>query len=399
MKLSFLTIPIFSLSFATFVQAASIKHFIRQTELDPSVFPAYYEDIEVSAPVILDVVQGSTPAKFPISKWGSRFDLYTTVSSESGDELVRVASSVVGPFPTVSINVITEDDGTVNENWTRADKRFGIDVTIDGISSDPNAPATFKKVIVHHIFKEYEEDSYSFEGSVDTDSWSSAKIDGVGNEVNAVYTGNDTYPQKVGEDGGFTGLHVLSDDEGSPDSPYAKGEERVIVYVIDADGVTEQPMLEETVRIFPKHFFEIRGSFSGNTNDSFILSPNFDADSDTENVYTKYSGFPDIIASLSDIYPKSVIRMELREGKLDEDEEISDLGAVLATTSEITNSTNAPTNNSLIIRSDDISDNPDGFYTAVIVYSTPFSKEQEEVYSGIEVDRSVKVNANISTSE
>lgn len=400
-----------STSLSQMTQASDAKHFIRQTELDPDVFPSYFEDIEVSAPTTLEEVEsGSTEAAFSISEWGSRFDLYTTVETASGDVLSLVASSVLGPFPTVSIRVNTEDDGTINENWTRADRQFGIDISVDGISSDPAAPDTFKKVIVHHIAKEYADGSYAFAETEDTSTWRSAKLNTAGEEVNGEITGNGTVSMKVSEDDPDSGtsLHVLSssvnNDDGDPDLDYAKGEEKVIVYVIAADG-TRNPVLEETVRIFPKHDFKIRGSLGG-TDSQFKLSPDFDSESDSENVYTEYNSFPNVHALLDDIYPTSVISLKVYEGKLDSSEDTSKLGKEIASGSQITNSSNEPTSNTITIDSetlkydpDDNSLNPDGFYTVILEYSTPFSKGKKELYSGFAVQREIKVRANIGTAE
>ena len=133
--------------------SATAQDYIIQTDLNPSNSPPISAQVDIHGPSTTGTITGDTLAAFPISEYGSRFDLYTVIETNSGKQVYHLATTVVGPYPTCSIDVTTMDSSTTYEHRSRADQRFGIDVTVSGTSNDPAAPESMRKIWVKHIMK------------------------------------------------------------------------------------------------------------------------------------------------------------------------------------------------------------------------------------------------------
>jgi len=385
--------------------SAQAQDYIIQTELDPSYDPPISAQIDIQGPVSTGTVTGATDAAFAISEFGSRFDLYTVIETASGNKVYHLATVVVGPYPTCTIDVTTKDTSTTYEHRSRADQRFGIDVTVAGTSDDPEAPESMRKVWVKHILKEYPDGEFTFPATENTSTWRSAKTNNSGAEAGIFITSDQTYSVKTPaiSDGMNTALTSLqSTDAEDTNNIFATGEERVEIYVKPPSSDTWHMIMEKTVRVLPQHFAKIVASSDSFENTSFELSP--------VGSQKEYSYVPQIAAQCTDIYPSSITTFSLYKGThTNQGELVAGVGTslllddLIRQTSPIALNETDPQSFTLILPEASINalnNNQgitDGPYTVVLEIQTTFAENTYVVYSDFLLKRSIRVNANIST--
>lgn len=116
---------------------------------------------------------GSADVPFPISASGDVFDMY--VQGTAWDTLVYwVDSKVVNAYsPAGSFAVTSEDPWIVGSlatgNYikrTRADRTYGVSLTVSGLSADPTAPPSATSVRLDRVGVNYNTTTYSALGAV-----------------------------------------------------------------------------------------------------------------------------------------------------------------------------------------------------------------------------------------
>ncbi|MFC4993068.1 hypothetical protein [Rubritalea tangerina] len=376
--------------------SAIAEDYITQTDLTPVADGEIAQNakIDIEGPDGIGSIDGSTPAAFPIGPYGSRFDLYTTIETSSGRRVYHLGSSVVGPYPTASISMTSNDPYI--ETRTRADQRFGASVTVSNISADPEAPLSMKQVYVEHLIDEYPVGSYTFSTTNPAD-WRLAKQNSSGEDAGVfiVKDGTLTITIPDPDDGlgtALTSLDSPNNENGESTEYYQCGEEKVVVYARPSSTSDWVTIAEKKIRVFPLPSAQIIAS-----HDNFATT--FELNSNTE-----YTSVPSIYAVCNELYPTSVTTIRLYKGTLDNlgDLVVSDLELVDGSEPASFN-TIQPQDGVLMLNNTEpeIVALEDGYYTVELVTVTPFNNGAVEriAWAEFQLKKSLRINANLSSQK
>ncbi len=308
------------------------------------------------APVIYDISISSnngTVMSNPLVAESSVFQLYTTIIGANNIQtLVKLDEKSVGTFlPSVTVQALSEDPYFPPR--TRADKPYGIRITIAGMQPDsPDVPAYAKSVQVARSYKLYDSSTYlpTGQGGDYADSFTF--------RTNGTFVDNAILPRLPGERPTKTA-----------------GEESFTVYLHPGSGVPQSELGKATVQIWPVADGVIEGIEQGKT---YLDVPQ--------------SGS----IALRDLYPKSVTYAQVYRGP-----QQTGIEGIPLPSTVVAFDTYAPQNARLTLADLEQAADDDGLYTIEVLTITPFNDGAPELLAHVtfRLKRTLEVNAAVTTIE
>lgn len=317
-------------------------------------FTNWIRQVQLPTGVIWDVsVSGTGERLSPlaINPGGARFEMWTIRNSPLSVYLLD--TKYVGTYiPMANVIITTEDANTYNAiPRTRADRPFIVDVQVNGLLSDINAPTPSKSVkLLRHV------QSYGTNGNAETI-----------NRANATLIDQRTLVNNA--------THRLSYAINSiPNANRTKvrGEERFSVFSQADYQAPESQLASLYVQIWPV----ADGSISGISHKQVIR---FDA--------------PTITFTLNDLYPDSRTYAQVYKGE----PALGTQGTVVPGSALIVYDA-VPQNRVLTVNNWDTTLTSDGNWTIEVLTATPFGIDRL-AYVTFVVDRTIELKGSISTIE
>jgi len=332
-----------SLALIALAPALHGADFIRQIQTVNGLSVIY--DLPVSGD------QGSVTSK-PLDTDSAIFQLYTTVTgTNNSSTLKKLDEKTVGTFmPQVTVTALSEDPYFPPR--TRADKPYGMRITIANMSNLPTVPDYLKKVQVTRGYKLYDAATYSPIGSY------------------ANYA--DSFQFR--ENGTFTDNAILQRLPGERPTK-AVGEESFTVFLHPDANSLQSELAKATVTIWPVAEGRIEGIEEGKT----------------------YLALPPVGSVIvRDLYPKSVTYAQIYKGK----QAIGTVGSPMPST-VLSYDTHTPQNAQLALNDLESMVTEDGEYTIEVLTVTPFNNGAPELLAHVtfELDRTIETNGGITTME
>lgn len=339
MKLTYLAGLVLLANSALLGEPATYLNFIRQTQ-----YPSGTDhDTSHNLPVA-----GSADSNQPIDPGGARFELWTIRQNPLKSYLLN-HTYVSAYTPIADVTIRTEDVNAPSPR-TRADRPFWVDVKVDGLMDDFNAPEAAKKVNLIRYVQEYGPDGD--ETMIDRDQ---------ATQISQAYlNANQTY----------TFSYSLSSVPGS-DLTKLRGEERFSVYSLQDGTAPPSQIHSETIQIWPMADGQINGIVEGQE--------------------VKYK-FPVITITFNDIYPSGSVYAQVYPGP----HVLGTEGTVVPGAAWNPNSLK-PESGQLPVDLDQMVEE-DGLWTLELITTSPFDKIVLDHVS-FPVDRTIRVNAAVTTIE
>lgn len=295
--------------------------------------------------------QGSVISK-PLTANSAIFQLYATVTgSNNTSSLVKLDEKAVGTFlPQVTVQALSEDP--YSPPRTRADKPYGMRITIAGMSTDPSVPDSLKKVQVGRSYKLYDPAAYTATGSSGTYA--------------------DTFLLR--SNGNFTDNAILQRLPVIKPTK-AVGEESFTVYLHPDAGTPQSELGKATVQIWPVAEGKIENIVEGKT----------------------YNAAPrDGNIIVRDAYPKSVTYAQVYKGK----QLTGTIGSPLPN-AVVAHNAAVPQQVPLVFTDLDDFLQEDGEYTIEVLTITPFNDGAPEIIDHVtfDLDRVIEVRGTTTTME
>lgn len=319
-------------------QAQTYTFFIRQIQMPGDV----EWDVSVSQ-------QGSQLSPLAINPNGARFEIWAVKSSPLTSTLVD--HTYVQSYVPVSTVSITSEDPYSPIPRTRADRPFTVNITVNGLSSDASAPDAAKSVkLLRHV--------QAYPGSED------------GSTINR---NNATlYSQGSLSSNGAHTLNIAVTSIPGADRSKVKGEERFSVFSLADYQAPESQLASKFIQIWPVTSISQTGITSGQVIKGIA---------------------PETVISLTDLYPESFTYAQVYPGA----PQLGTVGSLVPGASVVVNSS-VPQNNTIRLRNWDNSIPTDGTWTLEILTETPFGIDRLG-YTSFTVDRTIKVNGNVTSVE
>ena len=286
-----------------------------------------------------------------IEPGGARFELWTIQNDPLTYYLLD--TRYVGTYIPVADVIIRTEDPYIYTGIprTRADRPFVVDVTTDGLLSDPDAPEAAKSVtLLRHV------QSYGSDGNgVGLDRSQATLIHQVSLVNNATHRLSYTVSSIPGAD-----------------RSKIRGEERFSAFSVADYQAPASQLASMYVQIWPV----ADGLISGIT----------------QNQYIRYK-MPQITISLNDLYPDSRTYAQVYKG----DPVLGTTGTVVPGSALIVYEAE-PQDRVLTVKDWDEALNEDGRWTMELLTVTPFGTDRL-YHVTFEVDRTIDVNASFTTIE
>lgn len=332
--LSLLTIPLLLLSPES--HGGDYVQFVRQVQM-----PDELEwDMSVEK-------AGNALSPLAINPNGARFELWA-VDSETLASFLLDTTYVNSYIPVAEVNISTEDPYEIIPR-TRVDRPFTVEITLNGLVSDPDAPEAAQMVkLLRHV--------QAYQGK------------GTGKNVNR---GNATLISEgsLSENGDHSLEYPLTSIPGG-DREKVRGEERFSVFSLTDENAPESILDSDTVQIWPMAGFNVEG-----------ISPNQLVEGPS----------PHLTVELSDLYPDSWTYLQVYQGS----PSLGTDGVLVPGSSVLVDGT-IPHDESLTVKDLDSVVRKDGSWTLELVTVTPFGAERLW-HTTFQVKRSVRVNSAITT--
>ncbi len=325
---------------AVSAQAQTYTFFIRQVQM-----PDQLEwDLSVSQ-------QGSQQSPLAINPYGARFELWAVKSSPLTSYLVD--TTYVNSYVPVATVAITSEDPYSVIPRTRADRPFEVTINVNGLSTDPAAPAAAQSVkLLRHT------QSYPAASDGSNIDRSAATIYSQGS-LNS------------------NGSHVLSYTQTvlpPPNGDYTKikGEERFSVFSLADYQAPESQLASKFIQVWPISSCVLTGM----TNGAVIKA-----------------AAPQVTATLTDLYPDSVTYAQVYQGP----PVLGTAGQIVPGASIIVNGT-VPRSDQFHVWNWDAVIPTDGEWTLEVLTQTPFGIDRLS-YITFTVDRAIKVNGSVTSAD
>lgn len=323
---------------------ASASDFIRQIQTINGA--TVISDIPVSTD------KGSVQSK-PLTADSAIFQLYALEKGPNNTQtLKKLDEKTVGTFlPVVSVQALSEDPYFPAR--TRADRPYGIRISISGLQADsPNVPAWAKTIQVSRAYKLYDPATYLATGNAGTyaDTFT--------------FTGN----------GVSTASAILQQLPGDRPTKVS-GEESFTAYLNPGSNQPASELSKATIQIWPVADAEILNLEDGK-------------------VYRELPKNGSL--AIKDLYPKSVTYAQLYKGP----KVIGTTGTPLPST-VVSHDTYLPQNAYLALTDLDQLLTDDGEYTMEVLTITPFNDGAPELLASVSfhIRRTLSINSMISTLE
>ncbi|MEC5127932.1 hypothetical protein VSU19_14295 [Verrucomicrobiales bacterium BCK34] len=294
---------------------------------------------------------GQAQSPLAINPNGARFELWTVKSSPLTSYLLDT-TYVNSYIPVAQINIITEDPyDTIRR--TRADRPFSVDITVSGMSTDPDAPEAAKTVkLLHHA------QSYG---------------------ANGTGAGLDRSQATLLSQGSLTnnGTHTLSYDINAVPGAVrteVRGEERFSVYSLEDYEAPESQLASEFIQVWPVAYLD---SLTGMENDEVIRGK-----------------APHVKATLKDLYPDSWTYAQIYPGP----PVLGTQGTIVPGSSFLLDNSVPRNSKKIHVKNWDEVITDDGEWTLEIITITPFGADRL-AYRTFEVERTIKLNGNVTSVE
>jgi len=295
--------------------------------------------------------EGSVTSK-PLTADSAVFQLYTTVAGTNNTTtLKKLDEKTVGTFlPQVTVTALSEDP--YYPPRTRADKPYGMRITIAGMSNAATVPDYLKKVQVGRSYKLYNPTTYAATGTAGT------------------YADSFLFH----ENGTFTDNAILQRLPAQRPTK-AVGEESFTVYMHPDAGAVQSELAKATVTIWPVAEGAIQGIQEGKVYN----------DAPQEGSIT-----------LRDLYPKSVTYAQIYKGK----QAIGSVGVPVPST-VLSYNTHAPQNAQLALSGLGALLTDDGDYTIEVLTITPFNGGAPELLANVSfvLKRTIRTNGAFMTMD
>jgi len=319
--------------------AADFTNFIRQIQ-QPSGFERDVTGIAAN---------GTMFSPLSIDPGGADFQLWTVRGSTL--EQYMLDTKYVGAYIPVASVVISTEDPYQAIPRTRADRPFSVNITVQGLLSDPSAPDPSKSVkLFRHV------QSYGADGDGTNVDRSQATL-----VTQAMLTAN--------------GTHALSYSLTSvPGTNLAKkrGEERFSVFSLADYQVDESQLASKFVQIWPV----ADGSISGLTDGEELRF-----------------NTPVLTLTLNDLYPASSTYAHVYKGQ----PALGTDGRIIPGSALVLEDT-VPTDRVLVIDDWDSVIDESGTWTMELLTETPFGVDRLD-YLTFEINRDIEVNGTVTTIE
>ena len=310
--------------------------------------------------------QGTVTSR-PLASDSSIFQLYTydTVSANNGNgndntttTLKKLDEKTVGTYiPTASLVFDSEDPHFPAR--TRADRPYGLTVTVAGLSTDPEAPAYSKSVESSRSYKIY-----------DHDTWTAYE--------NGSQQGEYTESYGFVQNGSFTD-EAISQRLPSETPTQVAGEETFTIRLDPTAVPNYSELASATIQIWPVATAGVVGLEEG------------------EN-YRKIPTATSMV--LENLYPESITYAQVYPGG----RSLGTVGIVVpSSVISYGEDTQVPQRAILSLSDEDISEalGEDGTYTLEVLTVTPFNGRAPELLTDVtfDVDRTISVRAQVTTTE
>ncbi|MEY5012665.1 MAG: hypothetical protein RLY69_380 [Verrucomicrobiota bacterium] len=282
---------------------------------------------------------GEQLSNLAIDPGGARFELWTVQSAPLSSYILD--SRYVGTYIPMAEVTLRSEDGSSTIPRTRADRPFYVDVTIEGLHEGENEPDPSKKVrFLRHV------QSYGTNGT------------GIGIDY-------------IRNNGSFT-LTYLINAVPSANRAKVRGEERFSVFSLEDYQAPASQLASRFIQIWPV----ADGTITGIVNDQFI----------------RYS-LPQLTLTLNDLYPNSTTFAQVYKGN-------PSLGTdgTIVPGSALVIQESVPQNRVLTLKNYENVFDADGRWTMEIITKTPFGTDRL-AYVSFDIDRTMKINTNMSTIE
>jgi hypothetical protein len=304
---------------------------------------------------------GTKDADSAVPEGGVKYELFTMLATSPYTEYLLDSKSVGAYFPATSLTVSTEDPYTVIPR-TRADQPITVTVTLSGLLSGASDPDASKSVnFLHHI------QSYGDGGT------------GIGiNRDNATLLTTES----IAENGDKTFTYSVTSIP-SADLSKTRGEERFSVYSLDHTVVGASATYNAPASLLASKYVQIwpvaEGSISGITSGQKVLF-----------------ALPQVTLTYKDLYPSSTTYAQVYKGS----QSLGTVGVVVPGSAK-TYAETVPQDATLTLTNWDSVFDADGTWTLEVVTVTPFNSGNPErlAYVTFDLDRTIEVNSNITTSD
>jgi hypothetical protein len=292
---------------------------------------------------------GEQLSNLAIDPGGARFELWTVQSTPLASYILD--SRYVGTYIPMAEVTLRSEDGSSTIPRTRADRPFYVDVTVDGLHNGESEPEASKKVrFLRHV------QSYGVNGT------------GIGIDR----TQATLVSQSFIKDNGSTTLTYLINAVPGANRAKVRGEERFSIFSLEDYQAPASQLASRFIQIWPV----ADGTITGIVNNQFI----------------RYS-LPQLTLTLNDLYPNSTTYAQVYKGN-------PSLGTngTIVPGSALVIQESVPQNRVLTLKNYENVFDSDGRWTMEIVTKTPFGTDRLE-YVSFDIDRTMKLNTNMSTIE
>lgn len=319
-------------------QSQDFTYFIRQIQMPDNL--AY--DVSVTQ-------EGSRFSEFAVNPEGARFELWT-VKSDPLTSYLLDTTYVNSYIPVAEVKVVTEDPYEVIPR-TRADRPFTVNITLNGLSSDPTAPEAAQSVKLLRHTQAYQNK-------------------GTGKNTNR---GNATLVSQgsISSNGDHSLSYALTSIAGS-DRSKVRGEERFSIFSLADYQAPESQLDSAFVQIWPVADATLTGIQDG----AKI----------TERV-------PEIEIELQDLYPDSWTYAQVYKGT-----PALGTNGIMVPGSSIVIDSSVPRDETIILRDWDRVLRSDGTWTLEVLTITPFGADRL-AYRTFEVERALRINGAVTSVE
>jgi hypothetical protein len=386
--------PIFTL---TTLLLATQQIYSADVDKTPGDYKNTIRQVTIPENVITDlqVISTSSGEKLGepiVTDGGSEFHLWTMRNTPTGVEATKLDSTLVRKFnPKTKITFQTDDPYNDPENpaylnqtgprRTRADKQFSVNVNVTGMLTDPSKNISFRMVNLYRETKSYFPSKSQITSSNKYIPESTIQITENNDSVNPL----TKFPY-------VTALNSLDETSLSDKIRYACGEEKFttmsLEYTDEKNKKIDASVLDEKIiQIWPKSRASIEGIVQGQ-----IIKRKI----------------PDITFNYKDLYPLSStfviiypgLNKQSNIGRKFDDNGISIEGTPFCL---YFNSTNESFSKKTMVapRNFDTYFPNDGWWTIEIITTTPKCPWEPDslCYVEFQIDRSIKINATLTTSE
>lgn len=335
---SLVAVPLFALT-ALAARGDEWMNFIFQRQVDTGVVWQMPVD-----------PRGESPSQLPLDEGGALFQLWTINRETAKDYLLD--QKLVGAYiPSAEIRIETGDPYP-HVNRTRADQPFTVRIGVAGLLSGHDLPRAATEVMLEHFLAPYPEGRTS----VDPE------------EV----IGGTPHSHGFIDENGTTRLPVTASQLPASDPTKALGEEHFVIHALSDGDAPQTQLASDFVQIWPVADAAIGGIEPGSTLRGTV---------------------PALTVDLRDLYPSSMTYLQLYEGE-------PKLGTEGVRVTGGTLVLDQDTSEDRVLRIDKwghLLEN-DGPHTLEIVTVTPFGTERL-TYVAFEIDRSLRVNAQLGSAE